>query len=94
MSDESETIDPSFIGPLCREIAETNHAPRLCKDCRWAELVEDGAAMFWSCAHRMSTFLPLKDLVIGRPQTPRPMRCMDARHFGNCGVQGRYWERR
>jgi hypothetical protein len=72
MSQEPETIDPAFIGPSCRQMAETNHAPRLCKDCRWAEIVEsqggDGA-MFWRCAHPESTFLPLADLVTGRPQT-------------------------
>jgi len=75
---------------------------RLCKDCRFAELVEIDEppappAMVWRCAHPSSKFTPGPDYVTGKPVTPYQLRCRDARYFdhaGRCGPQGRHWEQR
>jgi hypothetical protein len=67
---------------------------QLCKDCRWAALEENESGMVWRCTHPCSKFVPPPDYVTGKTVKPRQLTCYQARNFGDCGPQGRYWEAR
>jgi hypothetical protein len=73
---------------------------KLCKDCRFAALVEDedDRKLYWRCEHRSSRFGLGPDYVTGKPTTPQQISCKWARMSdwgeGRCGPEGRYWEAR
>jgi hypothetical protein len=70
---------------------------KLCKDCRFAALVEDGKGKFyWRCEHSTARFEPDPDYVTGREVVAYQLPCRLARWDDPrlCGPEARYWEER
>jgi hypothetical protein len=70
--------------------------PKLCKDCRFAEL-DPSAEVKWRCTHRTSRFQSPRSLVTGALHEAVKLPCEQARWFndsGRCGPDGRHWEPR
>lgn len=74
---------------------------KLCKDCRWARYLGEGAftGHSYQCGHAAATRPPPVELVTGRQGRPAQTSCymMRAFEYGPdgapwCGQEGRFWE--
>ena len=68
----------------------TELEPRLCRDCRYADLGPPEPV----CVHASSVVEYRVDLATNRPMTPYTMTCRGARQSvsGHCDIDGRFWE--
>jgi hypothetical protein len=75
-------------------------APRLCKDCRFAEIPLGAPEDDWDwavCTHPTSIYQKPQNLVTGKVYAPHQMECSHARlNQGKdiCGSDGRHWQPR
>ncbi len=73
----------------------TLFAPRLCKDCRYANKFTGlQAHEAWLCEHESSVWLPPLHLVTGEIPSPVGLTCAQARNSTGitCGAAGRFFE--
>lgn len=73
-------------------------APKLCKDCK--HYVESNSATYDRCKMRTIVYIQPSLVRSELPEKPRYSFCdiqrsfswLDARMFGRCGREGRWWE--